>query len=69
MATLFDRIDHFVRWFFNSSPDELTIEPRPRPQVAVKTARGTERGEAATRSRKVKERRATTSPRAKRAGL
>jgi hypothetical protein len=28
MNTLTDRIDPFVRWFFNSSPDRTSIEPR-----------------------------------------
>lgn len=30
MAPLTDQIDRFVRWFFNSSPDQISIEPRPR---------------------------------------
>jgi hypothetical protein len=29
METLADQIDRFVRWFFNSSPDKTSIEPRP----------------------------------------
>ena len=29
MTTLTDQIDRFVRWFFNSSPDTMSIEPRP----------------------------------------
>ena len=28
MNALTDRIDPFVRWFFNSSPDRTLIEPR-----------------------------------------
>jgi hypothetical protein len=35
MATLTDQIDRFVRWFFNSSPDQTSIEPRP-PRAAPK---------------------------------
>jgi branched-subunit amino acid ABC-type transport system permease component len=27
MTTMTDRIDHFVRWFFNSSPEQTAIEP------------------------------------------
>jgi hypothetical protein len=34
METLTGQIDRFVRWFFNSSPDQTSIEPRP---VAVRT--------------------------------
>ena len=28
MTTLTARVDHFVRWFFNSSPNHTSIEPR-----------------------------------------
>jgi hypothetical protein len=34
MATLTDQIDHFVRWFFDSSPDVLPIEPRSQSKPA-----------------------------------
>jgi hypothetical protein len=29
MITLTAQIDRFVRWFFNSSPEAMVIEPRP----------------------------------------
>ena len=29
-APFFDRLDRFVRWFFNSSPSAV-IEPSPKP--------------------------------------
>ena len=29
MSTLADRLDRFVRWFFNSSPDFDLIQPAP----------------------------------------
>ena len=41
MTTLAARIDHFARWFFNSSPEKSLIEPRPKPPATppkVRTA-------------------------------
>jgi len=29
MSTLAAKIDHFVRWFFNVSPETTEIEPQP----------------------------------------
>jgi hypothetical protein len=65
MATLSDRIDHFVRWFFNSSPDKTSIEPRPIPQVAARKSPAAERSHVATKQRNGKERRPTAPSRAK----
>jgi hypothetical protein len=42
MATLTDRIDHFVRWFFNVSPMSMAIEPQApqrRQRSVSRTAR------------------------------
>jgi|NGEPerStandDraft_6_1074524.scaffolds.fasta_scaffold20425_4 hypothetical protein len=59
MATLTDRIDRFVRWFFNSSPDQTLIEPRPVvPRKAAKVP-GSKRSRGAAERRSGKERRST----------
>lgn len=42
MTTFSDRIDHFVRWFVNSSPEVIHVEPRPKP--AKGSAVGDEKG-------------------------
>ena len=34
MSTLAARIDRFVRWFFNVSPETTEIEPQPRRRAA-----------------------------------
>jgi hypothetical protein len=34
MATLTDRIDQFVRWFFNSSPEQTSIESQPGARLS-----------------------------------
>ena len=31
MTKLSDRIDHFLRWFIDSSPEVSHFEPRPKP--------------------------------------
>lgn len=39
MSTLAAKIDRFVRWFFNVSPDTTEIEPRPPRRRAASTSR------------------------------
>lgn len=38
MSPLFDRIDGFVRWFFNSSPTVMAIEPHDPGRPAAPAA-------------------------------
>ncbi|MGZ5129615.1 MAG: hypothetical protein ACXWJA_15505 [Caldimonas sp.] len=52
MSALFARLDRFVRWFFNSSPTDMAIEPKvPPPAVAPAPPRQTFRGARSTRRR------------------
>ena len=67
MATLTARIEHFVRWFLNSSPDQKSIEARPAAPVAVKKAKDPERSRLTEKRRKGPQRQAATGA-AKRVG-
>jgi hypothetical protein len=50
VAKLSDRIDHFVRWFFTSSPD-ATVEPPTRGPATAKKPKGAERRRATSKRR------------------
>jgi hypothetical protein len=60
MTTLTDQIDRFVRWFFNSSPDSMSIEPRPskpatKPAVAPRGRATSKRPPGDRRSSKARQ--------------
>lgn len=70
MSALFDRLDRFVRWFFNSSPTEMAIEPKapPPPPPAVVPAPPRQSFRAGRSTRRRQDRSHDRHPAATRAG-
>ncbi|MCE9661658.1 MAG: hypothetical protein K8R60_24285 [Burkholderiales bacterium] len=61
MSTLTDRIDHFVRWFFDVSPTSMTPETAPQRYRTATTKRAARPASPKERREPRNGRRATTS--------
>jgi hypothetical protein len=48
MSAMFDRLDRFVRWFFNSSPTTMLIEPSPKFRPSANSPASGDRSDLAS---------------------